>query len=30
MCTWVEMDVLRGNCSVLCKMYGRGKVVVRE
>jgi len=30
MCMWVEMDVLWGNCSVLCRMYGRGKVVVRE
>jgi len=26
----VEMDVLWGNCSVLCGMYERGKVVVRE
>ena len=30
MCTWVELIVLWGNCSVLCKMYQRGKEVVRE
>ena len=27
---WVEMDVLLGGCSVLCRMYDRGKEVVRE
>jgi len=27
---WVEIDVLWGNCSVICKMYERGKEVVRE
>jgi len=26
---WVEMDVLWGNCSVLCGTYERGKEVVR-
>ena len=31
-CEWggVEMDVLWGNCSVLCRMYERGKEVTRE
>jgi len=29
-CMWVDMDVLWGNCSVLCRMYERGKEVVRE
>jgi hypothetical protein len=27
---WVEMDVLWGKCSVLCRMYERGKEVSRE
>ena len=30
MCMWVEMDVLWKGCSVLCRMYKRGKEVVRE
>jgi len=29
-CIWVEMDVLWGRCSILCKMYERGEEVVRE
>ena len=29
-CMLVEMDVLWGDCSVLCRMYEHGKVVVRE
>jgi len=29
-CMWVEVDVLWGNCSVLCRMYEHGKEVVRE
>jgi len=27
---WVEMGVLWGRCSVLCRVYDRGKEVVRE
>ena len=27
---WVEMNVLWWNCSVLCRMYERGKEVIRE
>jgi len=30
MCTWVEMEVSWGRCSVLCRMYERGKEVVRQ
>jgi len=29
-CIWVEMDVLCGNCSVLCRMYERGKEMTEE
>ena len=29
-CTWVAMAVSWGNCSVLCRMYERGKEVERE
>ena len=30
MCTWVEMEVSWGRCRVLCRMYERGKEVVRQ
>jgi len=30
MCMWVEMDVLWGRCSVLCRMYERGHEEERE
>jgi len=30
MCLWVELDVLWRRCSVLCRMYERGKEVVSE
>jgi len=30
MCVWVEMDVFWKRCSMLCRIYERGKEVVRE
>ena len=30
MCLWVEMDVLWARCSLLCRVYERGKEVVLE